>query len=80
MKKKLKHTIYQMPVFVEKDEKWFSAFCPSLQGCYAQGKTLEEALKNIREVIELHLEDRRDRKELISAHQFVSMSALEIAI
>ncbi len=69
-----------MPVFIEKDEKWFSAFCPSLQGCYAQGKTLEDALKNIREVIGLHLEDRKVEKEAIPTHKLVSMSALEFAI
>lgn len=27
--------------------------CPVLKGCYTQGKTLDGALKNIREVIQL---------------------------
>jgi len=27
--------------------------CPLFRGCYTQGKTLDEALKNIKEVIEL---------------------------
>jgi predicted RNase H-like HicB family nuclease len=78
--KKTKLTIYQMPVFVEKDNKWFSAFCPSLQGCYAQGRTLEQALKNIREVIELHIEDRIKEKEAIPVRKLVSLSALEVAV
>ncbi|MBI5530478.1 MAG: type II toxin-antitoxin system HicB family antitoxin, partial [Candidatus Doudnabacteria bacterium] len=63
--RKTKRTIYQIPVFIEKDDKWFSAICPSLQGCYAQGKTLEEVLKNIREAIELHIEERLAEKEQI---------------
>lgn len=29
---------------------------PSLPGCYSQGETIEEALANIREAIELHIE------------------------
>lgn len=29
---------------------------PSLPGCYSQGETEEEALTNIREAIELHIE------------------------
>jgi predicted RNase H-like HicB family nuclease len=32
------------------------AHCPALRGCVTQGHTEEEALKNIREAIELYLE------------------------
>jgi predicted RNase H-like HicB family nuclease len=39
--------------------------CPSLQGCYSQGETVEEALANIREVIEMCLEELRERGEPI---------------
>lgn len=35
----------------------YVARCPTLQGCYSQGDTVEEALANIREAIELALED-----------------------
>jgi predicted RNase H-like HicB family nuclease len=46
-----------LPVLVEKDEDgFFVVECPLLQGCYTQGNTLDEALKNIHEVIELCLE------------------------
>lgn len=30
--------------------------CPSLPGCYSQGDTLDEAIANIREAIELYIE------------------------
>jgi predicted RNase H-like HicB family nuclease len=30
--------------------------CPSLPGCISQGETKEEALKNIKEAIELYVE------------------------
>lgn len=36
---------------------------PSLPGCYSQGETIEEALANIREAIELHIEVLRDNGE-----------------
>ena len=29
---------------------------PSLPGCYSQGETIDEALANIREAIDLHIE------------------------
>jgi predicted RNase H-like HicB family nuclease len=49
----------KFPVFVEKDEDGFYTIeCPLFRGCFTQGKTLDEALKNIREVIELCLEEK----------------------
>ena len=32
-----------------------------LKGCYTQGKTIDEALSNIREVIDLILEEKENR-------------------
>ena len=51
-----------LPVLVEKDEDgFFVVECPLLlQGCYTQGKTLDGALKNIHEVIELCLEEQKE--------------------
>jgi predicted RNase H-like HicB family nuclease len=34
----------------------FVAHCPSLKSCWSQGETREEAIRNIREAIELYLE------------------------
>ena len=38
------------------EDGYFVANCPSLKSCWTQGKTKEEALKNIREAIALYLE------------------------
>jgi predicted RNase H-like HicB family nuclease len=35
----------------------FWASCPSLTGCYSQGDSIEETLKNIKEAIELSAEE-----------------------
>ena len=52
----------QIPLVIEKDEDDFYVVeCHLFEGCYAQGKTLDEALKNIREVIELILEEKNNR-------------------
>ena len=59
----------QLPLFVEKDEDGFYVVeCPLFEGCYSQGKTLDEALKNIRGVIELILEEKKSREVLKSYH------------
>jgi len=60
-----KYSGVQLPLFVEKDEDGFYVIeCPILEGCYSQGKTLDEALKNIREVIKLVLEEKENRELL----------------
>jgi predicted RNase H-like HicB family nuclease len=38
------------------DEEGFAVYVPSLPGCVSEGDTEDEALKNIREAIELYLE------------------------
>jgi predicted RNase H-like HicB family nuclease len=43
-------------VVIEKDDNGFYAWCPELKGCQSQGATLEEAISNIKEAIELYLE------------------------
>jgi len=43
-------------IVLEKDEDgWVVATCPSLPGCTSQGKTEQQALKNMKEAIELHI-------------------------
>ena len=42
------------------EEGGFTAFVPALPGCISEGKNREEALKNIREAIELYLEPVED--------------------
>ncbi|MDP3955119.1 MAG: type II toxin-antitoxin system HicB family antitoxin [bacterium] len=52
-------------VLIEQDEDGkFVASVPSLQGCYTEGNTFEEALKNAKDVIKLHLAARKGRRLL----------------
>lgn len=49
---------FLFPVLIEKDEEGYFASCPTLQGCYTQGDSYEEVLRNIQDAILLHIEDR----------------------
>lgn len=45
-------------VVIERDEDgYFVGEVPQLRGCYSQGKTIDELMVNMQEVIELCLED-----------------------
>lgn len=58
MKKSLKKKILEYTaVFQEEKEGGYSVWVPTLPGCASQGETFEEALENIKEAIELYLED-----------------------
>jgi len=55
----------QFRIFIEKDEDGFYVGeCPLFRGCYSQGKTLDEALESIREVIEICLEEKENQEIL----------------
>ncbi len=49
----------EFTAIVERDGKWFIAYCPEIAGANGQGKTKAECLKSLSEAIDLILEDRR---------------------
>jgi predicted RNase H-like HicB family nuclease len=69
-----------LPLFMEKDEDGFYVVeCPVLEGCYTQGKTIDEALKNIREVIEMILEEK-EAQEILKSYRPSEISLHTITI
>jgi predicted RNase H-like HicB family nuclease len=60
-------TTRDFKVFLEPDAGYggYVVVCPSIPGCYSQGKTVSEALANTQEAIELCLEDMESRGEEI---------------
>jgi predicted RNase H-like HicB family nuclease len=58
MKRDLKREFY---VLIEQDEEGvYVGEVPQLKACYSQGETIDELMINIREVIELCLEEQED--------------------
>ncbi len=68
------------PVIVEKDEDGFYVVeCPLFKGCYTQGKSLDETLKNIREVIEICLEEK-ENQEILKTYKPKELSLYTIKL
>ena len=65
-------------VVIEKDENGFYAWRPELKGCHSQGDTLDEAMANIREAIELYLETLTDEERAAALSQEILTTAIEV--
>lgn len=66
-KKCLKKNIYKYTVLFESQkEGGFTVTVPTLPGCISEGDTYEEAANNIKEAIQLYLEDVpvKDREDI----------------
>ena len=63
-------------VLIEKDEDgFFVGEVPSLKACYSQGRTMDELLQNIREVIELCLEGQNEPASIL---EFVGVQKVSV--
>ena len=69
-----------LPIVIEADADGYFVSCPSLQGCYSQGESYEDAVENIKDAIRLHIEDRLADGEEIPSDTSVSLSMVEVAI
>ena len=62
-------------VVIEKDEDgFFVGEIPQLKGCYSQGRTLDELMENIREVVILCLEEEISE----DLPEFVGIQKIEV--
>jgi antitoxin HicB len=48
---------YNFEIVIEKEpeDEGYSAYSPSLPGCFSNGRTIEDARRNIREAIQQHV-------------------------
>lgn len=61
-------------VVIERDEDgYYVGEVPQLKACYSQGETIDELMNNMREVIELCLEEQSEELplEFVGVHKIV---------
>ena len=51
----MKFYSFQIVIEKEPEDEGYLAYSPTLPGCFSNGRTIEEAKRNIREAIEVHL-------------------------
>jgi predicted RNase H-like HicB family nuclease len=76
-------TTFRFQVVVEQDEDgYYIADVPALRGCHTQGKTYEEVMENIREVISMCVQEmRQEGLEIDTKYpEVIGIKTLEMAI
>jgi predicted RNase H-like HicB family nuclease len=69
--------VLHFPVLVEQDENGiYIVSCPVFKGCHSYGKTVEEAVSNIREVIEICLDEEKENADRLN--RFIEVREVEI--
>lgn len=72
--------ILHLPILVEQDEdNVYIVSCPVFKGCHSYGKTIDEALDNIKEVIEMCMEEEKDRS-LPEVNRFVGFREMQMPL
>ena len=68
---------YHLPVVVEVDEDgYFIVSCPAYKGCHSYGKTIDEALENLKEVVAICIEEQ----PFEALNKFVGIREMEFKI
>ena len=64
-----------LPIIIELDEDgYYIVSCPLFKGCHTYGETIDEALENIKEVIQMCLEET----DVEGINKFIGFRELEI--
>lgn len=64
-------------MILTKEKKWYVARCLEL-GVTSQGKTVEEAQRNLKEAVELYMEDA-PKRDAIPSYGFPLVTTLEVS-
>ncbi|PXF56488.1 MAG: type II toxin-antitoxin system HicB family antitoxin [Candidatus Methanogaster sp.] len=61
-------------VISEGEDGWYVVECPSIPGCVSQGKTVEEALENIKDAMYGCLEVLNEQVEITGGARIVEVA------
>lgn len=61
------------------EEGGYWAEVPSLPGCYSQGETVEETMKNVKEAVEAHILALKEEEEKIPEEEDFIIARINVA-
>ena len=61
------------------EEGGYWAEIPALPGCFTQGETIEDTLKNAEEAIELHVEGLKEEGQEVPAEDGLVIARVDVA-
>ncbi len=71
--------VLHLPILVEQDEdNFYIVSCPVFRGCHSYGATIDEALSNIKEVIDICMEEEKEKAPQIN--RFIGFREIQVAI
>ncbi len=74
----MKTHLFDIEVVQDEDGRW-SATCPSLPGCATWGKSEQEAIRNIREAVEVYVEDLvASGEDIPAAREVIEVPAVSV--
>ncbi len=71
---------YRFSVVIGKNGKGWIAVCPEFGNCEAHGESYEEALANLREAIQMRIEDSLADEEDIPQTETVNFTTLHLSV
>ena len=63
----MKFYSFEIVIDKEPEDEGYTAYSPNLPGCFSNGRTTEEAKRNIRVAIEQHIESLLEHNQPVSA-------------
>jgi len=67
-------------IFHQAEEGGYWAEVPALPGCYSQGESIEETIKNTREAIEAHIEALKEEGQEIPEEGEFVIGKIKVAL
>ena len=73
------NNIIHLPILVEQDENnIYIVSCPFFKGCHSYGKTIDEAMANIKEVIDMCIEEENEKVSEIN--RFIGFRDMQVTL